>query len=296
MITHLDRKVIRTTITLVGDEFEDGSNQIVAEGLRTLCTVQFGGGAVMPHADISIYGLNMDAMLKLTRIRWRDIQSLQNIVRVEAGDEGGDLTEVYEGNITFGYIDMSNAPDVAFRIRSTTAALNLFTPSTPITFEGDVPVVQAIEQLASSMGYVFENNGVPESLTMTDVTLVDTDINKIRSLCRAYQIDLYIEQRTIAIAPQGAPRQLRIPVISPRSGMLGYPTPTMQGIDVRCLYDPLVRFGGLVRVADSIIETCNGDWRVFGVTVSLESEIPGGNWHMDIKATHNEPNNAAISR
>lgn len=45
-----------------------------------------------------------------------------------------------------------------------------------------------------------------------------------------------------------------------------------------------------------MIESCNGDWRVFGVTLSLESEMPGGNWFMDIRATYNEPNNAAISR
>lgn len=290
------RKVIRTTITLVGDEFADGSNRIVADGLRTLCTIQFGGGAVMPHADIAIYGLNMDAMLKLTRVRWRDIRSLQNTILIEAGEDGSELSTVYEGNITFGYVDMSNAPDVAFRIRSTTAALNLYTPSTPSSFPGEVSVVEAIRLLATGMGYSFENNGVPESLTMTDVTMVDTDINKIRSLCKSYQIDLYIEHRTIAISPQGAPRQMRIPNLRPGSGLIGYPVPTMQGVDVKCLYDPMIRFGGVVRIADSIITTCNGDWRVFGATITLESELPGGSWFMDLKATHNEPNNAAISR
>lgn len=292
----MNRKVIRSTITLAGDEFADGSNQIIAEGLRTLCTIQFGGGAVMPHADIAIYGLNMDAMLKLTRIRWRDIRSLQNTILIEAGEDGSELSMVYEGNITFGYVDMSNAPDVAFRIRSTTAALNLYTPSTPSSFPGDVPVVEAIRLLATGMGYSFENNGVPDSLTMTDVTMVDTDINKIRSLCKSYQIDLYIEHRTIAISPQGAPRQMRIPTLRPGSGLIGYPVPTMQGVDVKCLYDPMIRFGGVVRIADSIITTCNGDWRVFGATITLESELPGGSWFMDLKATHNEPNNAAISR
>jgi hypothetical protein len=70
----------------------------------------------------------------------------------------------------------------------------------------------------------------------------------------------------------------------------------MQGVDARCLYSPAIRFGGVIRIADSIMATCNGDWRVFGVTLNLESEVPGGNWFMDIRATHNEPNNVAISR
>lgn len=293
---NLSKKVIRTTITLVNDKFSDGSNRIVAEGLRTLCMVQFGGGAIMPHAEVAIYGLNMEAMHKLTRIRWRDINSMQNIIRVEAGDEGGDLSLVYEGNITFAYIDMSNAPDVAFRIRSITAVYNAYLPTPSSMIVGDYPVAHAIENIALGMGYEFENNGVPESLTMTDTTLVDTELNKIRKLCRDYEIDLYIEHNLIAIAPQGAPRRLKVPVISPSTGMIGYPIPTMQGVDVKCFYHPSIRFGGLIKIANSVMETCNGDWRVFGVTINIESELPNGNWFMNIRATHNEQNNDAISR
>ena len=39
----MDKKVIRSTITLVNDRFDDDTNQIIAEGLRTICRVQFGG-------------------------------------------------------------------------------------------------------------------------------------------------------------------------------------------------------------------------------------------------------------
>lgn len=291
----MDKKVIRSTITLAGDTFADG-DVMIAEGLRTLCTINFGGGSVVPNAEISIYGLKLESMLKLMRIRWRDIRSMLNTIKIEAGDQGSDLTTVFEGNITFAYVDMSNAPDVAIRITSSTAALNIYQPSSPITFSGQTPVVQAIQQLCSKIGCELENNGVPDSLMMTDVTLTDTDLNKIRALCKRYQIDLYIEQKRISIAPQGAPRKTRIATLRPGSGMIGYPLPTVQGVDVRCLFNPGIHFGGLIRIADSQIETCNGDWRVFGVTLSLESEMPGGNWFMDLRATFNEPNNAAISR
>jgi len=291
----MDKKVIRVTITLNGDTFANG-NPLFAEELRTLCTINYGGGSVVPHAEISIYGLNMQSMLKLTRIRWRDIKSMLNTIRIEAGDQGKKLTTVFEGNITFAYVDMSNAPDVSLRITSSTGALNIYTPSTPVTYKGEISVVSAIEELCGKIECELENNGVPETLTMTDVTLTDTDLNKIRALCKRYQIDLYIEQKRISIAPQGTPRNTKIATLRPGSGLLGYPVPTMQGIEVRCLFNPGITFGGVIRVADSIIEPCNGDWRVFGVTLNLESEMPGGNWFMDLKATYNEPNNAAISR
>jgi hypothetical protein len=292
----MNKKIIRTTITLVGDTLADGSNQIITEELRTLCVINFGNGSVVPTAEVIIYGLNMPAMLKLMRIRWRDIRSMQNTIKVEAGEQGKELVTVYEGNITFGYVDMSNAPDVAFRITSSTAILDMYTASSPVTFKGVTPVAQALATIADKMGYELENNGVPDSLTMTDVTLTDTDLNKIRTLCKRYQIDLYVEQKRISIAPQGAPRSIPVATLRPGSGLIGYPAPTMQGVDVRCLFSPAIRFGGVIRIADSIMATCNGDWRVFGVTLNLESEVPGGNWFMDIRATHNEPNNVAISR
>jgi hypothetical protein len=291
----MNKKIIRTTITLVGDTFAQG-NPLVTESLRTICNINFGNGSVVPTAEVIIYGLNMPAMLKLMRIRWRDIRSMQNMIKVEAGEQGGELTTVYEGNITFGYVDMSNAPDVAFRITSSTSILDMYTAATPITFKGETPVVQALSTIAAEMGYELENNGVPDSLTMKDVTLTDTNLNKIRALCKRYQIDLYVEQKRISIAPQGGARDIPIATLRPGNGLIGYPAPTMQGVDVRCLYSPAIRFGGVIRIADSIMETCNGDWRVFGVTLNLESEVPGGNWFMDIRATHNEPNNAAISR
>lgn len=290
------KKVIRATITLINDRFADGTNQIVAEGLRVSCSAQFGGGAIVPQAEIAIHGLNMPAMNKLMRIRWQDIQSLQNFIRIEAGEEGRELSLVYEGQITFGYIDMAGAPDAAFRIRSTTAVYDLFNPATPISYPGQVSVVQAIASLCAKMGYIFDNGGVPESLMMEDVTLVDTDMNKVRTLCKDYQIDLYVEHNMISIAPKGAPRNVRVAVLTPKTGLVGYPIPTMQGIELRCEYDPFIRFGGLIRIRDSIIETANGEWRVFGVTIDLESETPGGRWFMSIKAARNEPNNVAISR
>lgn len=293
----MNKKVIRATITLVGDTFEEsGTNVLTAEGLRVSTVVRFGGGAIMPSAEVTIYGLSLSTMHKLMRIRWQDLNSMLNRIRIEAGEQGQPLIQVFEGNITFAYIDTSNAPEIALRISSMAGILEAYRPASQLAFPGETPVVQAIADICERMGYIFENNGVPESLTMQNVTMGDTDMNKIRKLCTAYEIDLYVEYGLIAIAPRGAPRTLRIPVLTPKTGLLGYPVPTIQGVDVRCLWDPMIRFGGIIRIADSIMETTNGDWRAFGVTTTLESEIPGGAWFMDIQATFRDASNVAISR
>lgn len=293
----MKKKVIRSIITLNGDEFDgDKNNVLTVEGLRTLATIRYGGGSIMPQAEIIIYGLSLEAMHKLMRIRWQDISSMTNTIRLEAGEQGGTLTRAYEGNITFAYIDTSTAPDIALRITSMIGVYESFKPANPISYQGEKSVVEAIGEIATGMGYLFENHGVSESLMMRDVTLVETDVNKIRRLCRDYEIDPYIDFNSISITPQGGARNLKIPVLTPKTGMIGYPTPTIQGVDVRALWDPSISFGGIVRIQDSIMQSTNGDWRVFGITAQLESEMPGGNWFVDIKAAHRDAKDAAISR
>lgn len=293
----MNKKIIRSTITLVGDEFDtSGNNVLVAEGLRTSLVARFGGGSIMPSAEITIYGLNLDAMHKLMRIRWQDINSMMNQIRIDAGEKGEPLVNVFEGNITFAYIDTSNSPEISLKISCMTGVLEAYRPATPISWQGEKSVVEAIREICGRMGYILENNGVPDDLVMEDVSLNETDLNKIRKLCKDYQIDLYIEQGLIAITPQGAPRQITIPILSSKTGMIGYPVPTVQGVDVKCFWTPLIRFGGIIRIQDSLMKTTNGDWRIFGVSAHLESEMNGGNWFMEIQATHREANNAAISR
>lgn len=296
LTTSLNRKIIRVTITLVGDTFSNGKNTIVLERLRTRVDLVFGNGSIMPSAYVKIYGFNIKAMEKLIRIRWVDIQSMQNQIKVEVANEGESFLTVYQGNVTFANIDSSAIPDMALSIESITGVYNAYLPATPLSFKGSRPVADVMEEIATGMGYRFSNNDVPTGLMIKDATLNDTGINKLRKLAKDYQIDLYITFSEIVISRRGSPRQTQMPVISPKSGLIGYPTPTMQGIQFQCLYNEAVQFGGLVAVRDSIIEPCNGQWRVFGITTTLESEVPGGSWFMDVKATWPEASNVAISR
>ena len=66
-----------------------------------------------------------------------------------------------------------------------------------------------------------------------------------------------------------------VPIVSPTTGLIGYPIPDLQGVKLQCLYDKALRFGGLIEVAGSLIEQCNGRWRVFGLSLDLESQNAG---------------------
>ena len=122
-------------------------------------------------------------------------------------------------------------------------------------------------------------------------------IEIIEKLSHACRFDLYIDQRSISICPIGGSRELKIPVITPKTGLIGYPAPDQRGITFSCAYDPLVRFGGIVQIRESIIgDVVNQDWRVYGLVATLEANIPQGKWQMNVNATWRNSKDAAVQR
>lgn len=295
----MNRKVIRVTITLRGkDEVftsEGPYNQLQSSGLQVRCSIVNGNGAISPTANIQVYGLHLDNMKKLMRVQWNTLGALLNTIRIEAGEEGSTLTRVYEGNITFAKIDMSNAPNVFLNIESQSAVVDSLTAADPIKFDANLDAAFMIETIAKQMGYQFENNGATK-IMVDSSTYEGSNLNKIQKIAAAANFDLYTEQNLISICPKGGARKLRIPIITPTTGLVGYPIPDIRGVSFKCFYDPNVRFGGIITLKDSIIDVCNGDWRIYGCTTILEANVPDGAWFIDVNATWRNSTDAAIAK
>lgn len=294
----MNRKVIRLTITLAdGTETfttEPGQNKLSSQGLRVLCDIAFGFGAVMPSAQIRVYGLALERMNKLFRKRWNTLGQLMNTIKIEVGEQGQELALAFEGNITFAYPDFNAGPDVPLVIESQAAILENLKPAKSTTFKGECDIADVVKSICDDMGYKFENNGY--SAKHKDITINGTGIEKIKKLSYDHGFDLYIEAGLIAIAPKNGARKIQIPVIKPTTGLIGYPVPDIKGVSFKCLYDPLLRFGGVVKIEDSLIGVCNGEWRIYGLRISIEANQPNGNWFCDVNATWRNSNDAAVSK
>ena len=58
--------------------------------------------------------------------------------------------------------------------------------------------------------------------------------------------------------------------------MIGYPTFTQQGIIVKNLFDPTIKFFGKVSVQSSVVQTAT--WVVNKMDLSLDTLVPKGDW------------------
>lgn len=286
-MTHsFNQKSLRVTLLLneKNPAFDkEGNNTIVFEGLRVIAQIQSGNGSVSPFAKIQIFNLNLNAINQLTKIKWNtDREGKFNFVKLEA-NINGEYSTVYEGTIHFAYPNFGSVPDVVLTIDSSIAMNHQINAVAPTSYKGEVDVAQAINALCQQMGMRFENNGV--NAKVSNPYLPQTTLEQVRALCTATNTSLYMDLNTIAITPQGKAREVQIPVISPQSGLIGYPTPLMQGgVTFSCLYDPLLKFGGLVEIQNSLIEAANGRWLIQGLSISLESGVPNGKWQADVQA------------
>lgn len=291
-----NKKQLRFVITLGTGKFGSSNNDTVTlQGFRAIAEIDKAGGMMMGTLKAKIYGVTQADMNSITTLQWKPQTWIPNTVEVFAID-GTAETLIFAGNIINAWADYQSMPDVFLHIQAQAAFYGGLKAIPPRSFKGAIDVAQIMSQIAVDLGCTFENNGVGTQLT--DVYLPNTALEQAKDLARAAGCNLYLDDKVLAITPPNVPRKAPIPVISPSSGLIGYPTFDGVGVNFQVLFNPGVTFGGLIRLESSIKDTLEkaaipidgraiGEWIVTSVAHRLESEKPGGAWYSTIRGNAN---------
>ena len=276
-----NKKRLRFVITLgTGDFDSKGSDQIILEGFRAVADITNAGGLQMGELRGRIYGVSASDMNAITSFAYRFGATLPNTCIVYAID--GDVeTMVFAGNIVNAWPDFNSPPDVFLHIQAQAAMINLIRAVPPRSFSGTVDVASVMSQIAASMGYSFENNGVTTRLD--DVYLDSTGLDQATSLARMAGVDLYLDGTTLAITPANTPRKTTAPVVSALTGLVGYPMFDGVYLSLRTLFNPGIIPGGTIKV-ESDRDRATGTWQVLSMNHRLESEKPDGAWFTSLRS------------
>ena len=274
------KKQLRFVVTLGTGKFGSSNNdQITLQGFRAIADIDKAGGMMMGTLRAKIFGVKQVDMNSVTTLQWKPGTLIPNTVEVFAID-GAAETLVFAGNIVNAWADYQSMPDVYLHIQAQSAFFNALKAIPPRSFKGRVDVASVMAQIARDLGYTFENNGVTTQLT--DVYLPNTGMEQAKDLARAAGCDLYLDDKILAITPPNVPRKVIIPLISPASGLVGYPTFDGVGVNFQTLFNPAVTFGGSVKL-ETDVQQAAGEWVVTSVGHRLESEKPGGAWFSTIR-------------
>jgi hypothetical protein len=242
------------------------------DGFATRVFIDVTACPAFPRAKVSIKGLSLDTMAAMTRLGYEAFTQALNKIQVLAAEGNAAPSLIFEGEIITAWANFNSAPNVEFQIDALSGSFPALQPQPPIAIQGEQQAATVIESLCKQIGYDFENNGVTTAIS--DLHLEGDPIAKIRQIGEKYGFNVIIDNRTIAIVPNGKVRDTgAIARVSAENGLIGYPTFNEKGISFECLYRPEIRIGGYVEL-DTIVPRAKGQWIVVGVKHELSANDP----------------------
>lgn len=275
-------KAISVSFSLATGNFgSGGGNTANISGLRTIAHIDVNGGASQSHLNLAIYGLPLQLMNQLTTFGTQYNLQQKNGVQVTAGDAGGNLSLVFQGNIYQAWVDGQSQPQVCLRVVATPGNFYNVKPQTPLSFQGPTQASTIAQKIAGYLGMTLENNSV--NTVLTNPYFASDAVSMIHKLAEHAGFDYIMDKGVLAITPPGQSRQGGAILISPQTIMDGYPVFVSNTVVVKALFDPNVKYQGLIQVQSDITPAC-GTWKVIKLEYDLEANVPHGKFFMTITA------------
>lgn len=267
---------------------ESGTDTVKLSGLRVSAMITKAGGAFQGAVDMSVWGLTLSKMNDLATLGQQvnlDGSLLNNSVLVEAGDAENGMATVFFGTIHAAWSDFMSAPDNPFHVSAHILGYDAVKPAPPTSYRGLVDVSTVLSGMATYAGLQLDNQGV--DIKFEHVYYPGAIREQMERVCKHANINFAFNDpapNTLTIWPKGKARGDKVPLVSPESGLVGYPTFTRYGIIVTTYFNPNISFGNNVKI-QSDLKPANKIWNVLTLSHVLESEVPRGQWITRFEAT-----------
>jgi hypothetical protein len=207
-----------------------------------------------------------------------------NRMTIMAGDENGKSV-CFSGGVLEAWADGRQPPDMMFHVSAASGLIDMAQTIPPTSYKGGVDAALVLSGLAQQIGYSFENSGV--TATLVNPYKPGSPKSQIESICRDIGCQFAVDEANMVLAvwPAGQSRDGQVVLLSPDSGLVGYPSFTQSGVQLTTAYNPSLEFGRKVRV-ESQFEPANGQWMVAALAHRLDSNVPGGQWFTDIETSY----------
>lgn len=271
------RKLLNFSISLQNGMFGSGQgNTADLKGLRASCRIVKAGGRDMGRLEAAIFGLPLSMMNQLTTLGTQIDLTEKNSITVTAGEEGGSMSTVFAGTISVAFADMKAMPEVCLRVSAHAGLYEAVKQEQPTSIKDSADVKTVFGQLAQKMGLRFEGNDV--DVKIPNLYLSGSARSQAMALAQMAGVQWIIDNGTLAIWKSGSARQGNsTPLISPQTGMVGYPAFNQAGIEVTTIFNSDLKPGGKIQVKSDLTPAC-GEWHIMSLEYALDSMIPKGKW------------------
>lgn len=281
MSSFVQRK-LKIDITLGEGSFDGKGNQKSFEDFETVVSIEKPGLPDKAKAKVDISNLEYNTMQQLTMLAFKPLKVKKNTIAIYAAAENGEYGLAFSGEIMSAYADFSQAPKAVMHLEAEAGGYAGLIAKGPVAAKGEVQASKLIQQFASEMGYTFKNEGVTASVK--NAVFNGTPLEKARAVAAQVGAQLIVDDNKVILLDPQKGRSGQIPLLSAKSGMLGYPSFNNEGITVTCLFNPNLELGGMVKV-ESIVPGASGEWKISKLTHNLTANsVSPGPWNSVIDA------------
>lgn len=259
---------------------DSGADTVRLAGLRIYSTIVKYGGQSMGTANLKIHGMTLSSMNKLSTLGPAPTLTRRNTVTVQAGDDVNGMATVFIGTIINAYTQF-DMPENPFMVEANAGTIEALKPVPTSSFNGSADVATIMSGLASQMNLVFENNGV--NVKLANPYFSGSGRDQVRACAEAAGINWVIDLNKLVIWPAGGARGGLIPIVSPATGLKGYPSYTSRGVSFETAFNPSIGFGSKVNIVSDLKPAC-GEWVIFTQTHNLDAQVPDGRWFTSCEA------------
>lgn len=278
-------KQLRFTFTLATNaKFQGGNNTLQITGLRATADIDFPGPPSFPTANVRIYGIKPSDMQALTGLTFQTLTYQRNSILIET-NSGNGWNTVFAGQMVTVVPDFSDQPNVNLQIFAQTLGYDLLNPATPTSFAIAPSYQQVFQTIVQKLGQNLDNIGVTGTFGSPRYW-AGTPAQQLRNAAQDAGIVYYLDKLgVVEIGLPGAPRNLPMFVLTPTSGLIGYPTlNSVNLIGAQSVYNPAFRFGAPILIKGSVQKNANGNWIIYDLKHRLSSLMPDGPWFSDMTA------------
>lgn len=270
-----ERKIDLTFELADGQLYGNLGKSVKVSGLRCEVSINNMLGESLNTVQFRVYGMSETRMSQMATLGIKPGATPKNIVTIEASNNDGGMTQVFQGTMANAWIDYRGAPDVSFNVEAWAGLHEQVTSAAVNSYKGATDVATIIESLATSIGFAFSNNGVTAKLS--NPYLAGSVISQIKECAQHAGIAYDISNGMVSIWPSGGVRDDQTFIISSGTGLIGYPTFSSTGISIQVEYNSSIFNGRKFQVQSSIPQAC-GTWYCMSARHEISSQIPNGPW------------------
>lgn len=273
-------KTIRVTAQLQKGQFSGSGNTVIIENVPITVDITKQGGEDKNKATITVENLKLETVKQLTVLSFKRLETYNNVVQIEAGNKDTDLSTIFIGEVTSSIPEISDNGTLSLKMEVMAGYYPALIPSKPVSVQGVTTIDNLMSQFAKEAGYSYENKNITGSVS--NCVFIGSPIAKARALAKQTNIDLLIDDNKFTIQTFNAPKDGQIPLISKNTGMIGYPSFSSEGIDVKCEFNNNLKVGGYFKL-ESILPFATGEWQIVKLTHRLEAYQPSsGTWETTV--------------